>query len=491
MKMNLDPNTLRQALIDMSGAGQAETGDHAIALKRFLPLTEHARIFEPENLLIIGHRGAGKTQLFRALQSADGVAAVQTVAKRLDEKQLKMTQWLVGYTSSGTEFPAELVFQQFAKGKQPVDLQLVWLGYLLRVLCRQQALPAAEIPAEILEVTQQDGVQLDSLFATMQKHLPLCINTLDRFDASLEKEGRWVFVAYDELDRVSSSDWEQLAAILRGLVQFWSSHTRRWRRLRPKIFLRCDLYERAAIVGPDVSKISAQRLELNWTPRELYALLAKRFYNQSPILVRTYLGKALPSGEDRGNLGWMPTATDTEDYRPMVEKICGEFMGDSAKKGFTFSWIPTHLQDGRGQVLPRSFVKLFEKAAQLEQGSVKVALPRLLHHSALRGALDQVSLDRMEEFKEELPWIDRVRTRLVDAGLNVPIERIALQRVLDGIDWSQTSDRPAQRSGYDLLQFLGDLGIFYVRAEDNRVDVRDIYLKGLGFKRKGGVKRSF
>ena len=97
----------------------------------------------------------------------------------------------------------------------------------------------------------------------------------------------------------------------------------------------------------------------------------------------------------------------------------------------------------------------------------------------------------MEEFKEELPCIDRVRARLVDAGLNVPIERIALQRVLDGIDWSQTSDRPAQRSGYDLLQFLGDLGIFYVRTEDNRVDVRDIYLKGLGFKRKGGVKRSF
>jgi DNA phosphorothioation-dependent restriction protein DptG len=123
----------------------------------------------------------------------------------------------------------------------------------------------------------QDGVQLEVVFTVMQKNLAGAINTLDRFDADLAREGKWVFVTYDELDRVSSSDWEQLTTILRGLIQFWSSHSRRWRHLRPKIFLRRDLYERAAIVGPDVSKISAQRLELTWTPRDLYALLAKRF----------------------------------------------------------------------------------------------------------------------------------------------------------------------------------------------------------------------
>lgn len=485
-----DPHTLRQALIDMSGAGQAETGADALALRRFLPLPEHARVFEPENLLIIGHRGAGKTQLFRALQSPDGVAAVQTVAKRFDADQLSKTRWLVGYTSSGTEFPAELVFQQFTKGKQPIDLQLIWLGYLLRTLCRHRVLSTDELPEEVKQVIHQDGVQLDQLFSTIQKHLPQAVNALDRFDAGLEREGKWVFVTYDELDRVSSSDWEQLTTILRGLIQFWSSHTRRWRRLRPKIFLRRDLYERAAIVGPDVSKISAQRLELTWTSRDLYALLAKRFYNQAPALVRRYLGRNLPPGEERGALGWCPTLGVVDDYRLMVGQICGEFMGDSAKKGRPFLWIPTHLQDGHGQVLPRSFVKLFEKAAQLQNHSAKVDYPRLLHHSAIRGALDLVSLDRMEEFKEELPWIDRVRSRLVEAGLNVPIERQTLQRELDRIDWSQTSDRPAQRSGYDLLQFLGALGIFYLRPDDNRVDVRDIYLKGLGFKRKGGVKRA-
>jgi hypothetical protein len=37
---------------------------------------------------------------------------------------------------------------------------------------------------------------------------------------------------------------------------------------------------------------------------------------------------------------------------------------------------------------------------------------------------------------------------------------------------------------------MGELGILYLR-DDKRVDVRDIYLSGLGLKRKGGVKKPF
>jgi hypothetical protein len=84
--------------------------------------------------------------------------------------------------------------------------------------------------------------------------------------------------------------------------------------------------------------------------------------------------------------------------------------------------------------------------------------------------------------------MERVRSKLFEKGLPVPIERRWLERELATINWPQKSERPPQTSGYDLLQSLGELGIFYLR-EDNRVDVRDIYLRALGFKRKGGVQR--
>jgi len=103
-------------------------------------------------------------------------------------------------------------------------------------------------------------------------------------DANLAQASEWVFVSYDELDRVSAGDWNELRTILRGLVQFWSSYARRWKRIRPKIFLRRDLFDRVALFGPDVSKIAAQRVELVWTTRNLYALSAKRLVNHSPLL---------------------------------------------------------------------------------------------------------------------------------------------------------------------------------------------------------------
>ena len=73
-------------------------------------------------------------------------------------------------------------------------------------------------------------------------------------------------------DRVSQGDWVELRIILPALSNSGLGYARRWKRLRPKIFLRRDPFYRVALFGPDVSKIAAQRVELVWTTRNLYAL---------------------------------------------------------------------------------------------------------------------------------------------------------------------------------------------------------------------------
>src|SRR3990172_7225867 len=45
------------------------------------------------------------------------------------------------------------------------------------------------------------------------------------------------------------SDWGTMSAGIRGLVAFWSSYARRWRRIRAKIFIRTDLFQRHATAG--------------------------------------------------------------------------------------------------------------------------------------------------------------------------------------------------------------------------------------------------
>ena len=483
-----DIPVLLDAVVNMSSSGAAESDPDNLFLKRFLPLPEHARALEPDTLLIVGNRGAGKTALFRAIQTPTGVQSIAKVSSRVDPRQIENSRWLVGYSSTGSDYPAEIVFRKFAQDKDPIGLQVTWLGYLLRCLHKAGVLTAAGLPSGLQEIIARPVVPIDDLFAAIQENLEGCIAGLDRLDGELLKNSRWVFITYDELDRVSSSDWVQLTKIVRGLIQFWSSNARRWRRLRPKIFLRRDLYDRSAIVGPDVSKITAQRVELNWSVRNLYALLAKRLVNQDAIIA-SYLGPDVPPGENRDDLGWFPLGAKDEDYAPMVAKICGEFMGANARKGSTFSWIPTHLQDSHGQVLPRSIVRLFEKAADMERRSHRAEWPHIIHHTALRGSLDLVSVDRVAEIKEEFPWIERVQAALRAANIKVPAERTELQRALQ-IDWTKENEQPPETSPYALLQFMGELGIFYHRP-DERVDVRDIYLDGFGLKRKGGVKKPF
>ncbi len=475
----------------MGSYGRAESEPEQGFLSRFLPLPEHARALDPDVIVVIGDRGAGKTELFRAIHFPEGLDAIQKVGTGKNLPNPAKSKWLAGYSSSGTSFPPELVFRQFSKGRQPADLQIIWLGLLLRCMENAKLLSATSLPNSVLAALTEQAIDLRVLFNQTQSSLQVCFSSLDRLDLSLSETEEWAFVSYDELDRVSAGDWDQLRTILRGLVQFWSSYARRWKRIRPKIFLRRDLFDRVALFGPDVSKIAAQRVELVWTTRNLYALSSKRLINHSALL-RQYFEPAMPQGEDRGNLGWYPTGAKDEDYRKFIERMCGRFMGAGSGKGMSFTWIPNHLQDGNGRVLPRSIVRLFELAAETELKTRRAEWPQLLHHTSLRGALDDVSISRVQEIEdEEFPWMKTVRNRIASErpSPQVPMERRDLERLLT-VDWSGVPDRPPETSGHGLLQLLMELGIFYLRA-DGRADARDLYLKGFGLKRTGGVARPF
>lgn len=476
---------LLQLITGMGSYGIAESEPDDTFLTRFLPLGEHARALDPNVVLVIGDRGAGKTELFRALRYPRGLQAIVELSQGRQIPPPDASKWLIGYSSTGTAYPPELVFQQFASGREPTDLQLIWLALLLRCLIRDKVMAEGDLPAPLVQVVQGKVDNLVVLHDVTRDHLPGAFAAIDELDARLKGRLEWIFVTYDELDRVSAGNWEAMRVILRGLVQFWSSYARRWSRLRPKMFLRRDLFERVALFGPDVSKIAAQRVELTWTTRNLYALVIKRLMNQGDLL-QQYLAPLSLLGAEIPDLGWSPSDLSEEHLCNFVDRLCGTFMGAGPNKGRTFQWIPNHLQDGNGRVLPRSMVRLFESAADVEIGNRKAEWPRLLHHSSLRAAVDKVSISRVQELEgEEFPWLKTVRNAIEAVKPEVPIERSKIEKLLT-INWDGIKESPPERSGRDLLKLLMELGIFYLRV-DERVDVRDLYLKGFGLRRRGGV----
>ena len=164
-------------------------------------------------------------------------------------------------------------------------------------------------------------------------------------------------------------------------------------------------------------------------------------------------------------------------------------MGTDPRKGLSFRWVLNHLKDGHLRVYPRPLLRLVECSAEIEKRDGKArTLGQLIHHTALRGALDKVSVYRVEELThEEFPWLRRIQKALSEKPFVVPAERKVVLKSLT-IRWPDNEAPLPSTEPADVLDYLVQLGLFQVRF-DGRVDVGDLYLRGLHLKRKGGVAR--
>jgi hypothetical protein len=181
-----------------------------------------------------------------------------------------------------------------------------------------------------------------------------------------------------------------------------------------------------------------------------------------------------------------PTAlpeTGNASQKAFVDHLAGEQMGSGDKKGLTYRWIPNRLQDAHARAVPRSFLSMVRYAATfaLSQGPGAQNL-RLLTPMELQGALENTSVRRVNELKEEFPVVARLENL---RGKTVMLERkvavAALSRALSG-------DDEHGNDGERVLHTLIELGAMSER-DDGRIDVPDIYRYGFGILRKGGVKR--
>lgn len=485
---------LLDAVIRMGSQGVAELApdDEPSFFRQFLVIPRHLRVLDPQVRLIIGDKGAGKSQLFKALRFEQGRKLLARTAEASGFLTPGDADWLVGFETSGVDFPAPDLLETYARDRRPEELRLLWLGLLGRALLRAGILSSSGFPEALKSaLSGPHNVQaLGRALAAIECQEPL-FDALDKADQALASRQRYVFLVYDELDKVSPGNWDIIRSALQGLIQLWAVYSRRWQRIRCKIFLRRDLYERAALRGPDIAKIAWHPADLLWTPADLYRLLFKRLANAGDEM-RTYLQKGRLRLSQDQLLGWVPEGTEEEDFAPTVKHMFGEYMGAAAHKGLTLRWIPNHIKDGHGRVFPRPLLRLMEEAAVIEKRNHLAAKPALIHHTALRGALDRVSEFRVEELeREEFPWMKRVKRALGERPVTLPVERREFLRSL-AIDWMGETYKPPETDPGDLLDYLVELGIAAQREDSHqgrRIDVGDLYLKGLNLKRKGGVSR--
>jgi hypothetical protein len=491
--MRLTPDVRQDLLSDLSqmgSSGRAEQENAQTFRRTYLPVPEHLRAFDPSVALVVGVRGAGKSELFRAAVQENLLPAIVRTTRearnlRIDER----IDFLTGYPL-GKDFPDPAEMRRFfdsqsLKAEAERDL---WFAYLLRTV-RNHLGPSPLADSEMLKFPGAEIGKVVAAFRSLQAEPLLALDNLDR---TLEAEHRWLLVSYDELDVIGGYDWNSMIASIRGLVGFWASYSRRWTRIRPKIFLRTDLFRRhGQSFGADLIKLAANRAEINWSDQNLYTMLIKRIANASERLA-DYCRQSHVSFDEDPDLGLIPRLQKDVDAKPLIEKIAGQFMGANLKKGRTFPWLLTHARDGNGHAIPRALVRLIEEAATQERERPLANYNRLLDPRSVRRALDVVSREYVLQVNtHELPWLPGVQERL--KGHGVPMDRSQMEYLLNK-DWDQpwSQDQPNVRppadNGSQLTDLLLEIGVLGSRP-NSRLDVPDLFLAGLGLTRKGGVRR--
>jgi energy-coupling factor transporter ATP-binding protein EcfA2 len=487
-----DRKEILTALADfaLKGDAAAEQSDDDF-WRRYFVVPRHLKAFDRSVVLVLGERGAGKSQLFQALvkHNAKGRLGKHLGSVRLPDGEVEN---IVGYVGEGRSFPDHsnlkqaLLLDGATRDEHAMNL---WAAYLVRSLDRSCFTPD-EVKL-LVEVFRPQGIDGLAVLKAGRKLGGKLTAVLDALDARLENADRTLVIAYDELDRIGGFDYTLMRDALRGLIGFWAHYTKRWSRIKGKIFVRTDLFRQySSFLGPDLAKLAANRVEIIWQDDELRLMLIQRMLTTDDYFVQIAKELGCPLTQDGKNFS-PNQAHRAEAWRPFIESLLGEYMGANHRKGYTWNWILDHVRDGKRLVAPRALLLLLEQAAtiQAESSAIISANHQILTHLSIRAALDRVSAEEVNKAKE-FPWLEGLKERI--QGLQVPVER---QELLAKIRprwkerWSQQSDVPAPPADTadQFIDVLIDWGVFSLRA-NGHIDVPDLYRTGLGLKRKGGVR---
>lgn len=443
----------------------------------FLPLPRHSLALRPENFIIRGDRGAGKTALFKFLDRTRETPGL--LARVFPNSRIEDVTWLDGFSASARHPEPGSLKHGAGSGERAV--RLFWSAHLACRLIEEGRGAAGEL-AELHVRWRADRNDVAGWLSLAQAATPALTQWLDRLDAGLENP---LCVTYDHLDKIAIYEPELRQRYVEGLLALWSALELRYRKLRPKIFLREDIFQTSLGSFADSSKLRARSVSLDWDKEGLFRVLIRHAASLHEGL-RGWIergARGIPLRDDPV-LGPMPPplpGTGAVSQQSFVEHLAGPLMGDGTKKGYTYRWIPNRLQDANERVFPRTLLSLIAHAAEHAlRTETLVPHEQLLAPADLIAGLRGASLDRISDLEEEHKFIARLRhleerTMLMD--------RYDVEAALSQPDASPDGQ---ETDGKKIVDELVRIGVLSVHPRD-RIDVPDLYRYGLQIKRKGGV----
>lgn len=333
--------------IDHSGAAI----DRAPAFAYVPP--SHTRALDPDNSVVEGIRGAGKSFWWETLHSEPHRTFISRAFPDARIGKNVLIAQGFGAQISSDEAPSKDVLAQLV---HQFDPRAIWRAVVAKQAGFNEPFPQQNNWLTRVGWTKENPEAYDAL--------------LQQTDATLFDSGQTRLILFDALDQLAD-DWPSIRPLARALFQL-ALDLRASRRIRLKLFVRPDMLDDREITSfQDASKLLARKATLTWRRADLYALLFQ------------YLGNAQQGGSEfrhhglitfglnwrQEEGGWLLPAqlrTDETLQEPVFIAIAGAAMASGSsghKRGKPYTWLVNHLQDGRDQVSPRSFIAALRQAA--------------------------------------------------------------------------------------------------------------------------------
>ncbi len=471
------PLELREGLKKALPQETAEHGTAPNAQQMYLPVS-HSKALHPDNTLIQGMRGSGKSFWFLALQKPDLLKLIGTQVG-LGTNTLVTIGF--GAAQMGNEFPVkDTLIQLLQNGYQP---RFIWKAVVFHHVASDRA------PQEFQALTNWE-----SRIQWVRDRPEEVAQSLYDADKRLEENQQHHIVLFDALDR-TADDWPSMNQLVKGLLQL-ALETLSSKRIRLKIFARPDQLGHPSVADfPDASKIITRKVTLDWSRCELYGLLWQYLANDPSYGERFRIA----ASEVVSGIQWAEIArvvwqvpdlirNDETTQKLLFHAITGPWMGKDKRRGFPYSWLYSHLGDADGKVSPRSFLAAMLCAAE---DNPRDKQEYLLHFESIKKGVQTASGIRVQELQEDYSWVEALCRPL--AGINVPCsfdEICNIWKKTQLIEQLRTSRLPPphiDQGEVGVLQDLLDLKLFE-QLKDKRINLPDVYRVGYGMGRRGGVK---
>lgn len=448
----------------------------------------HEAALDPDRVLVVGGRGTGKSFWSATLLNEHTRKFVSPSYPRLSLDKCRVALGFAGVDTDANNAPSREALDDLDRdGHQP---EKVWRAVFLH---------AASHFAPLGLPTQLRGAT--GLVAWVEEDASRAQQYLRRADEELHAKGIRLVVLFDALDKLGK-DWRQIRERTRALLQVTLA-LRTYKAIKPKIFLRIDQAEDTGIAAfPDASKLlsAGARVDLNWEHRDLYGLLYTLLANDQ------HAGDAFSnvvqrvtsiSIQDVKSIGLPVALKDDESLQAAIfEALAGPYMGASASKGRTYTWLHKHLADAYGRVSPRTFLEAVRHASGYRSAAPESILA--ITPAGLRSGIQAASELRLNQLREEYNWIDRVIEPLAEQQVPCRTQDLYSRwdesgtisfitqsngQYLEPIEFTESdTQEPAA-----ILKALLRIGVAERRA-DGRINIPDIYRVAAKMLRKGGVR---